>query len=256
MPSGSFAIFTLIAVLALSPMLACAESFVLSTADTRLVLAFQTAATTVQTVLPADWQPAPIPSGPSAGANMLLVFVDGIAQFDADGKPAAGGTNRFVVAAIPARNAKTGAGGAMVVGGVAAHPDGAPGAYKNYVSAQVKQERTLRTDGSGAGSGEESWQVRDAAGGTLSLRFGYDRAMPVRAKVETRVYSAVEPAFFRIYRVEQGADVVKSTATGTDRVRGYEFSSTLRVFAKLFDGNEKLVSITSVPWYVRQVFLP
>jgi hypothetical protein len=256
MRSASFATVTLSAVLVLSPIRAQAESLVLSTADTRLVLAFQAPASVVQTVVPADWQPTPIPSGPSTGANVLLVFVDGIAQFDADGKPAAGGTNRFVVAAIPARNAKTGAGGVMVVGGVAAHPDGAPGAYRNYVAAQVKQERTLRTDGSGAGSGQESWQVRDAAGGTLSLRFGYDRAMPVRAKVETRVYSAVEPAFFRIYRVEQGADVVKSAVTGTDRVRGYEFSSTLGVFAKLFDGNEKLISITSVPWYVRQVFSP
>jgi hypothetical protein len=80
--------------------------------------------------------------------------------------------------------------------------------------------------------------------------------MPVRAKVESRVYSSVEPAFVRIYRIEQGVDVVKSAITGTDRVRGYHFGSTLGAFTKLFGGNEKLISITSVPWYVRQVFLP
>ncbi len=80
--------------------------------------------------------------------------------------------------------------------------------------------------------------------------------MPVRAKVESKVYSAVEPTFFRLYRIEQGVDVVKSAVTGTDRVRGYQFNSTLGAFAKLFDGSEKLVSITTIPWYLRHVFLP
>jgi hypothetical protein len=256
MRGASFATCTLIAILALSPLRTQAESLVLSTADMRVVLAFQAAASTAQAVLPAGWQPTPIPGGPSTGADVFLVFVDGIAQFDADGKPAAGGTNRFVVAVVPARNPTTGAAGLMVVGGVAAHPDGAPGAYKNYTPAQVKQQRTLRTDGSGPGSAEEMWQVRDATGGTLNLRFDYDRALPVRVKVESKIYSAVEPTFFRIYRVEQGVDVVKSAVTGTDRVRGYQFNSTLGAFAKLFDGNERLVSITTIPWYVRQVFLP
>jgi hypothetical protein len=66
----------------------------------------------------------------------------------------------------------------------------------------------------------------------------------------------VEPTFFRIYRVEQGVDIVKSAATGTDRTRNYGFRSTLGAFRKLLDGNEKVVSISSIPWYVRQVFLP
>jgi hypothetical protein len=250
------AFLALLTVLTFTRLGAHAETHVLSTADSRLVLAFQVPASTAQAALPADWQPAPISAGPSTGANVLLIFVDGVTQLDADGKPAAGGMNRFVVAAIPATNPKTGAAGAMVVGGVAAHPEGAPGAYKNYGVAHVAQERTVRTDGNGPGTAEESWHVRDASGATLNVRLGYDRAMPVRAKTDSKVYSAVEPTFFRIYRVEQGADVVKSVVTGTDRVRRYEFRSTLGVFARLLDGNEKLVSITSIPWYVRQVFLP
>ena len=235
---------------------ASAETFVLSSADARLVLGFQVPSSAAQVSLPADWQPAPPPSGPSAGANVLLIFVDGQSQFDGQGKPTAGGMNRFVVAAIPAANPKTGASGAMIIGGFAAHPDGAPGAYKNYAVAQISHERTVRTDGQGPGNTDESWQVRDAAGATLNLRLGYDRTTPTRIKADSKIYSAVEPTFFRIYRVEQGVDVVKSTVTGTDRVRNYEFRSTLGAFAKLLDGNEKLVSITSIPWYVRQVFLP
>ncbi len=80
MRSAAFASFTLIAVLALSPIRTQAESLVLSTADARLVLAFQVPASIVQTVVPAEWQPTPIASGPSTGANVMLIFVDGIAQ--------------------------------------------------------------------------------------------------------------------------------------------------------------------------------
>lgn len=129
-------------------------------------------------------------------------------------------------------------------------------AYKNYTVAEITHERTIRTSGSGPGSAEESWRVRDTSGNTLSVRLTYDLIMPARAKSESKVYSAVEPTFFRIYRVEQGVDVVRRVVTRTDRVRGYEFQSTLSAFSKLFDGGEKLISITSIPWYVRQVYLP
>jgi hypothetical protein len=249
-------VVALLTLLILTPLRVHAETFVLSSADNRLVLAFEVPARTAQAALPAEWQPAPIPSGPSAGANALLILVDGVALYDVDGKPTAGGTNRFVVVAIPATNPKINASGAMIIAGFAAHPDGAPGAYKNYTVAEITQERTVRTSGSGPGSAEESWRVRDTSGGTLSVRLTYDRIMPARAKSESKVYSAVEPTFFRIYRVEQGVDVVKSVVTRTDRVRGYEFQSTLSAFSKLFDGGEKLISITSIPWYVRQVYLP
>lgn len=39
-------------------------------------------------------------------------------------------------------------------------------------------------------------------------------------------------------------------------VQGYEFRTTVSELAKLFDGSEQLVSISVLPWYVRQVFLP
>lgn len=250
------AFLTVTLFVAISAALASAETLVLTSADTRLVLAFQVSPAAAQAALPADWKPSPPPSGPSMGANLLLVFVEGQSQFDGQGKPTAGGMNRFVVAAIPATNPNIGAMGPMIVGGFAAHPDGAPGAYKNYSVAQIAQERTVRTDGQGPGHATESWEVRDASGGTLTVRLGYDRTTPARVKAESKIYSAVEPTFFRIYRVEQGVDVVKSIPTGTDRSRNYEFRSTLGAFKNLLDGNEKLVSITSIPWYVRQVFLP
>jgi hypothetical protein len=46
---------------------------------------------------------------------------------------------------------------------------------------------------------------------------------------------------------------IESTARqrGTDKSKG-----KMAELRKLFDGSEELVSITILPWYMRQVFLP
>jgi hypothetical protein len=47
-----------------------------------------------------------------------------------------------------------------------------------------------------------------------------------------------------------------SIATGTDRVLKYPFKATGAKLSPLFDGLEQLISITSVPFFSRQIFLP
>ena len=69
-------------------------------------------------------------------------------------------------------------------------------------------------------------------------------------------HSGVKPDFYRIYRIEQAADVVRSTATSTDRAQKYAFKATGAKLSPLFNGSEQLVSITSLPFYTRQVSLP
>jgi hypothetical protein len=120
----------------------------------------------------------------------------------------------------------------------------------------VRREVAFKGENQEPGTSTDSWELTDASGGTLVLRFAYQRSLPVRAKVEAKPRSAAEPDFFRIYRVDQGTEVVKSVPSGTDRLQSYEFKSTINELAKLFDGGARLVSITAVPWYVRQVSLP
>jgi hypothetical protein len=60
----------------------------------------------------------------------------------------------------------------------------------------------------------------------------------------------------KIYRVEQATDVVRSTATGTDRAQKVSFKASGKQLAPFFDGSEQLIAITSIPWYTRQIFLP
>ena len=144
----------------------------------------------------------------------------------------------------------------MVLRLYAGSPTYVPGPYKNSVLATIERERTLKASNVEPASGRESWSVRNAAGGSLELQFDYQGNVPSRAKIETKVYSNVEPTLFRIYRVDQGTDVVKSLPDGIDRVKNFQLRVGIPELAKLFDGSERVVSVALIPLYVRQIFLP
>lgn len=136
------------------------------------------------------------------------------------------------------------------------NPNGAPGPYKNSVPVTVQMEQTLKGSGLEPASGSEVWEVRDAGGGTIELRLQYQRGVTARVKAESKPRSAVDANFFRIYRVDQGLDVVRSVPTGVNRVQQYSLRVTIPELRKIVDGSEQLVSVSLLPWYVRQVSLP
>jgi hypothetical protein len=103
---------------------------------------------------------------------------------------------------------------------------------------------------------DDSWEIRDARGGMIELMVQYQRTLLSRAKSEQKLYSAVEPNFFRIYRVDSAADIVKSVPTNINRVQKYQMRITLPEMSKLFDGTEQLVGVIVIPLYLRQIFLP
>jgi hypothetical protein len=166
------------------------------------------------------------------------------------------GVNRILALVVPAKHSGTGATAPVVARLYSADPYYVPGSYKNGLQGTIQRERTIRESNNEPASGREAWSIRDSAGGLLQLQFDYRGALPVRSKSETKVYSSVEPDFYRIYRVEQGADVVKSVPAGIDRMQNYQFTVGIAELRKIFDGSEELVSVTMIPWYLRQVALP
>jgi hypothetical protein len=144
----------------------------------------------------------------------------------------------------------------MIVGGFSAK-EGAPGPYGVNLPAEVRMERVLRAGPDGARRGEERWTIAEGEGGErVDLRLRYTAAVPSRANPEVRVYSAWNPEFYRIYRVDQGSDALRGAAAGADRVEECAFSAAGGRLGALFDGSERLVGVLSMPWYVRRVFLP
>jgi hypothetical protein len=227
-----------------------------SNADTRVVISLVVKPEAAQQWLTGPWQVNPVASGPSQGANTSLVFVDQHLVVDPDGKPAGSGINRILALVVPGKHSGTGETASVVARLFSADPSYVPSPYKNAVPGQIRRERAVRESNTEPASGRELWTVRDSAGGTVELSFDYIGALPVRSKSESKVYSAVEPAFFRIYRVEQGADVVKSVPANIDRVQNFKLTVGIQELKKTFDGSEKVVSVTMIPWYLRQVSLP
>ena len=157
----------------------------------------------------------------------------------------------------PAKHAQTGESAPFIIRAFVPHEDiDLYNPYKNSVRATIRREQTLKSADLGPGTGSELWELWDSAGGMLQFRMEYQRAVPSRAKREAKPRSAVEPTFFRIYRWDQGSDLVKSVPAGIDRVRNYQLRVTVSELRKLFDGTEQLVGIVVVPWYVRQLYLP
>ena len=234
-----------------------AETLIGSNVDNRIVVALRVGQAELQSWLPTPWKVNPITKGPLKEANLYVIFVDRLLNQDVQGKPTAGGTFRVVALVAPAKHAQTGESALFVIRVFAPHEDiDLYNPYKNSVRATIRREQTLKSVDLGPGTGSELWELWDSAGGMLQLWIEYRRAVPSRVKPEFKPRSAVDPNFFRIYRVDQGSDLVKSIPAGIDRVQNYQLRVTVSELRKLFDGTEQLVGIIVIPWYVRQLSLP
>jgi len=50
--------------------------------------------------------------------------------------------------------------------------------------------------------------------------------------------------------------VLRSVPSSVDRVKKVQLRVTIPDLKQAFDGSEQIVSITALPWYVREVALP
>jgi hypothetical protein len=235
---------------------ACAETLVASDAHSRLSLAFKVADAQLQKHLPPGWLPNPPTAGPMKDANLLLSFVDRLINLDPDGKPVAGGRDRYVVVAVPVKESATGATGSMVIRSYTGNERILPGAYGTTVLADIHHEANESGSNVDGGHATTSWQVRSGDAGSLSLTLRYPHGPQARMTAEQKVYSPLRPDFHRIYRSDQVTEVVKSVPSNVDRVEALDLKVELSEFADLFDGAQQLIGITVAPWVARKIYLP
>ena len=233
-----------------------AQKPVQTNVDQRVVIALRVPEAEPQRWLPQPWESSPVAAGSSKDANVLISFIDRLVNHDADGKLIATGVDRVVSIAVPARNPQTGEIAPFAVREFNANVEAVPGPYKTAVPARITRQGTFAGSGLEAGSGSEMWEVREIKGGegVISLAFEYQRGVPTRTKSELRLRSPVDPAFFRLYRFDAGMDVVKGAAG--ERVKNLVFNATGTEVKRFFDGTHTIISVTVIPWYVREVFLP
>src|SRR5262249_26399954 len=223
--------------------------------DSRTLVALRVNAIALQGWLPSAWEVDPTPTGPLGSANLLVVFINPWLTQDREGKPTNVPIDRRVLLVIPAKNSQTGESTILVARSYDANASGLPGPYMNSVAATIGLEQTFKADGVEPATGTELWQLRTDRG-MIELRLQYQRGVAMRSKPETRPRSAVDPTISRIYRVDQGMDLVRSVPGGIDRVQAYSLRVTVPELSAVFDGSEQLVGIALFPWYLRQVLLP
>lgn len=232
------------------------ETLVASDLHTRLVVAFKVPETPLQRWLPEGWQLNPPNAGPNRGANLILGFVDRLLNLDPAGKPIGGGRDRYLAIVVPAKQANGSQTGNMVIRVYTGNAQLLPGAYKTSVQAEVAREHSDRGNGVEPGAASDAWEVSDSSGGLLHFRVQYRRGTLARSTTEAKFFSPIQPDFFRIYRTQQGLDVVKSIPLEVDRIENVEFTVTLTELTAMFDGTEQLLSISESPWSMRDIFLP
>ena len=135
-------------------------------------------------------------------------------------------------------------------------PGGAPGAYGVYVPAKAKVEREVETEADGKSTAEEKWEFKADDGSSIEVKIEY-RARPGPSKQgRGQGLFRGEAGILAGLSFEQASDVARSTANGVDRVGKISVKGTGEKLAPLFDGAQQLISVTSIPWYSRQVYLP
>jgi hypothetical protein len=218
----------------------------------RTVLGFKVSDAAVQKLLPAGFQVNSPTTGPAKGVNINVALIDYLMMQDMEGKPVP--SYPTVVLNVPAKNS-TGEAVAVVFAGFVAKA-GAPGPYFLYEAANTSVDRRSQEDAEGRSIINESWAVKGDEGDSLQVELQFTRGVPARGTLEAKIHSAAKPDFYRIYKFEQASDVVRSMATGTDRVSKFSLKASGPKLAPLFDGSEQLISVTSVPFYSRTIYLP
>jgi hypothetical protein len=242
-----------IAMLLLAAPAFAQERLTGSNVDSRIGMAFKVSEAALRKFLPEGWEINSPSSGPSQGANLTITMVNQSIAFDPEGKPLA--AFRGVAVGVPMKRKGSDAAVNMIIAGLFT-ANGAPGAYSLYLPARVTIDRKLSMELDGKSTVEEAWQLRADGGHSLEIHVQYSPAVAIRGKVEARVHSAAKPDFFRIYRFEQASDVVRSVPAGVDRVSRVSVKGTGDKLGMLFDGSQQLISVTAIPWYSRQVYLP
>ncbi len=245
----------IVAAFVLRAEVAVAETKIGTSIESRILLAFKATDASVDKFLPSGWASVTLAKGPVGGANLLVVLADRHLMLDGEGKPDTPAYGPTVAFVAYGRKSGSEAVQMFVIRAYEEPPVADP--YGNSVSADIDRVSQYRDAGDGGRSQSETWSVKVASGGDLDFglvnKIGRLTWTPGG---ESRPHSAADPDHFRIYRYDQLATVVMSEAMGLKVDGEISFKSTDPVLSGIFDGNERLVSILSMPTYIRWIFTP
>ena len=148
--------------------------------------------------------------------------------------------------------------GAVRVKSFTADPKDAPGAFGVYQLATTHRMERSTTGGAGKDTlTEEHWEFAAASGERMEVHLKYERAAARKTSNEVKFFSAPNPSFVQIFKIDQGLDIMRNaTVPVRDRVKEFSYKAGGGKIAPLFDGTDRVVSIDALHWYNRGVYLP
>jgi hypothetical protein len=233
-----------------------AETLLEHSAETRMQLDFVVSDAALKRFLPAGWETDVATSGGAKDCNLRMIFVDRSDITGPDGAPK--GTSQLVYLEVPVKKPGANLAGRMVMGGLTAEAKDAPGAFGVYKPAT--SHRMEHSTGGAAGQPiqtSENWEFAGSNGERMELHLKYERRVARRGVGEIKLFSAADPSFYQIVKLAQGLDPMRNaTVPSRDTVSEFQYRGTGGILGTLFDGSERVVSIDSIHWNDRAIYLP
>jgi hypothetical protein len=233
-----------------------AETLLERSAETRMQLDFVVADAALKTFLPAGWETDVATAGGAKDCNLRMIFVDRSDITGPDGAPK--GTSQLVYLEVPVKKPSANLAGRMVLGGLTADAKDAPGPFGVYQAAT--SHRLERSTTAAAGQpiqAAENWEFTGPNGERMELHLKYERRVARRGMGELKLFSAADPSFYQIVKLAQGLDPMRNaTVPSRDTVSEFQYKGTGGILGTLFDGRERVVSIDSIHWNDRAIYLP
>ena len=233
---------------------AMGETLIQNTVENRVLLAFKVDGAALTEVMPEGWTPITLPKGPVAGSNLILSFFDKLLITDAEGKPADPATQPVLALVAYGKAADVEGVRTFVTAIYEVPPLADPFSLSEEADITREAAMTYNADGR---TRSEAWTVRPVSGGEFSFDLDYRVAGYGWSEGGmSKPYSAVEPEFLQIYRYDQLAELVMNPGLGRELDGSFTYSADIPALSGLFDGSEELVSVVSIPVYVREVYRP
>ena len=233
-----------------------AETLLERSAETRMQLDFVVDDAALKMFLPAGWETDVATSGGAKDCNLRLIFVDRSDITGPDGTPK--GTSQLAYLEVPVKKPGSDLAGRMVIGGLTADAKDAPGPFGVYKAAASHRVERTTTAAAGQPVGTtENWEFAGPAGERMELHVAYERRVARRGTGELKLFSGADPTLYQIVRLAQGLDPMRNaTVPSRDTVSTFAYKASGGIMTRLFDGHERVVSIDSIHWNDRAVYLP
>src|SRR5713101_5698171 len=224
MPYAGVRILVVVAAMAVLMTRATAQTPVESSAKARFQLDLHVPDAALARFLPTDWTPNVASQGPAKNANLRAVFIDRVTINGPNGRPVGRGSNRLVYLVAPVKE-PGGTNVQLVIGGLTEDPEDSPGPFANYLLATAHTMERSTSNRSGSIIDSQDWIFAAASGEHLEMHIKFERGVGNKGNpVDTKFYSAKNPAFYQISREERVVDILRNVTTSPpDRVKEFSF---------------------------------